>query len=324
MTRRLRAGIVGAGVFGRVHARKYASHTDVSLSGIFDLKPESAQSLAAEFDTSAFQTFDSLLGEIDVLSITTPASSHFELCRHALKAGCSVLVEKPIAATSKEAEELVRLAEELGLVLALGHQERLVLEALGALQFDEAPILIKADRHAVRTGRGVDVPVAHDLLVHDANLVLSIMGGALPAIISAQAGQTGRVDDTITADLGFSGGVRVRLSASRAAPAPRREMLIRCPSGDLKIDFLNGTVTGLDGYSSSILPDPVGLNIDRFIKAVQSGNKANIVSGEEGLSALWLSEMIDAVARSGQTWLREPGHAATSESAESTSSLLVR
>lgn len=309
MSKIVRAGVIGAGVFGRIHAQKYAAHSDTELVGCFDSSTDASRALAKAMNCRSFDRLDTLLEACDIVSVATPATNHFEVAKRALLAGRSTLVEKPLAASFDEASELVALARAQNRILAVGHQERLTLEALGIFALPERPISIEAIRISSNTQRGDDVPVALDLLVHDANLVLTLLGEDRPALVSAGPGSTGRTDSSVIADVGFSSGVRARMSAQRQAPVNRRELNLVYPSGYIRIDFLNRKIEHdlphdlpVIKADRSVFEDPVGENIHRFIQTVTATRKGPAVDGQAGLSAVWLAETIDAVARSGETW----------------------
>lgn len=309
MTEAIRAGLIGAGVFGRWHARKYAAHPGCVLVGVFDINPDVSEKLAGELGATAFQSIDDLCAAVDIVSIASPATTHASAAERALKSGCSVLVEKPLAASVNDARHLIDLASRTGQTLALGHQEWLVLEAMGVFDLDERPTLIESVRSAPTSARGQDVPVAIDLMIHDANLVLSLMDTTRPSIIAANAGSCGDPSQSVTADIGFPGGGRAQLSASRAADSVQREMRLHYPSGDIRVDFLTRQYLNNSSHrlrpqsgSSIAITDPLQENINRFVAAVSASTTSQIVDGEAGLAALWLVDRIDAVARSGIAW----------------------
>src|SRR5579872_3649135 len=163
----LRAAVIGAGVFGRHHAAKYAAIPGVQLTAVADPDAGARARAAADFNVSAVADWHELLGQADLVSICTPATTHAEIVRGFLNHGAHVLVEKPIATTTEEARRLIALARSRGLVLTVGHQERFVVSASGLLQIPGTPQSIECVREGPWTGRGADVSVVLDLMIHD-------------------------------------------------------------------------------------------------------------------------------------------------------------
>jgi len=303
MNSTLRAGVVGAGVFGRHHARKLQADPRVELVGVYDAAFERAQTVAEELGVSAFPRIDALIEAVDALTIASPAVTHANLARPALTAGKHVLIEKPIAVSDLDAEALVALAEARSLVLAIGHQERQVFAAMGLYSAPERPTLIESVRLGPWTGRCTDVSVTLDLMTHDLDLALSLMGEA-PASVAAQGeALQGPSADRIDAQLGFGGGAQARFSASRIAETRDRRMRIVYPSGEVRIDFLarsfeNATPFALnpDFAESETGRDPLGGYVSRVIDAVTGASSRPAFSGREGREVLGLALQVDRAA----------------------------
>ncbi len=206
---KLRAGVVGAGAFGRIHARKYAEDARVHFVGVFDPDDERAGQLADTHGAEAFSSLDALLDAIDVLTVASPPSLHAGAALPALKAGKHVLIEKPLATDAKDGAELVRIAAEKRLVLACGHQERLVFEAMRLFSAPEAPSFIESVREGPWTGRSADVSVTLDLTVHDLDLALRLLGRKPERVTATAKAEHGRAADWIEAKLDFGGAEAV-------------------------------------------------------------------------------------------------------------------
>ena len=153
----MKAGVIGAGVFGGHHARKYAASDRVQLMGVFDVDAERAEMLAAQLNTKAYTDLDALIAACDAVTIASPAVNHYDGVKAALSAGKHVLVEKPLADTAVRGRELIQLARARNLVLQVGHQERFVFNAMGVFDIAEAPRRIAARRMGVRSTRNLDV-----------------------------------------------------------------------------------------------------------------------------------------------------------------------
>ena len=306
MSKQLKAGVIGAGVFGGYHAGKYAAHPDTEISAIFDVDSVQGRALADKFNCAAFTDFAAFIDVIDLASLTSPAVFHGEQAAQLLSAGKSVLVEKPLATNTADGEALIRLSADTGAVLAVGHQERLVFEAMGLFEIPERPKRITATRMGPQSERGTDVSVTLDLLVHDADLVLTLMDETKPKELRAE----GRISysdffDEITAKMMFSQDTEVTLSASRMHEGRDRRMSLEYESGAVEIDFVNRSLTNTTQYelNENFLETPAGQdslgeNIRRFIEAIIDPEKSPAIAGEAGLRALNLALAIDAKAKS--------------------------
>ena len=289
--------MVGGGVFGRHHAAKYMRLPGVTLSAIADPSHEARRQNAMTLRAPVFADWHDLLGQVDIVSVCTPASTHAEIVRAFLSAGTHVLVEKPIATELDEADELVRLAAEIGLVLTVGHQERYVFAQSGLFDHDDAPELVECVRAGPWTGRGADVGVVLDLMIHDLDLVHRLVPGAVTDVNANSRSVHGRLPDEVSAQLTFEGGQRVDLFASRIADARKRSMRLVYADGAIEVDFLTRTVR--NSTSRVIRPlalhDPLGESVAAFVTAVQAGGTA-LVRPEEARHALETALMIEDAA----------------------------
>lgn len=302
ITRPVRVGIVGAGVFGGYHAQKFAHSPHAELIGVMDQRQEAAALVAARAGQGeAFTSLDALAEACDGLVIATPASTHAALARTALEAGRHALVEKPLALTGHEARALAGLALERDLILQVGHQERLVFAAMGLMSIPERPRRIEAIRAAPRSpeGRCEDVSVVFDLMIHDLDLAAELFGGdAIAASGYGRSAHTRLIDEAST-ELVFPDGT-ARLTTSRCAPARRRWMRIDYPSGRVEIDFLTREVLNDTPFDirldvSASLPDPLGAADEAFLAAIQ-GRATSPVAGGVGARAAGLAELVETSA----------------------------
>jgi predicted dehydrogenase len=299
LARPVRAGVVGAGAFGRHHARKYADDPRLQFVGVYDPDAERAQMLADTHSAEAFATLDALLTNIDIVTIASPPSQHAPAALAALLAGKHVLVEKPLATHADAGAEMVRIARERGRVLACGHQERLVFEAMGLLTAPEQPILIESVREGPWTGRSADVSVTLDLMVHDLDLALRLLGEKPSAVAAKARAEFGRAADAVEARLSFE-GAEAAFTSSRVALDRKRTMRAVYPSGEVKIDFLARTFENTtrfplnaDFAATRIGADPLGANVAAFIDAVLGLAPRPAVTGEEALAVLELALDVD-------------------------------
>jgi predicted dehydrogenase len=286
----------------------------VELVGVFDVRPESAREVAAQTGCRAFASIDALADACEALSIVVPAHLHHRVALPLLRQGKHLLIEKPLASTLAEARELIEAAEMQAVVLAVGHVERFS-PALAAVDALPGPIRhLQARRHCpyppVRPGlppRGCEVSVAHDLMIHDLDLCLLLLGGE-PVHVSAY-GQCapGPHADFLAAQLTYADGCVAEISASRLATAPVRELVVAKDSGHVAIDLRTRQATVrrfVDGMVvTTPFPvaqtNPLGDELADFCRAVRSASRPR-TDGNTGLQALSLVEEVITAAQCGQ------------------------
>ena len=303
----LRVGVVGAGVFGGYHANKYKQAEAVEFVGIYDLDKARAEALAAQHGVQAFggDELPSFLARIDAVTIATPAFAHAAVALKALEAGVHVYSEKPLAITIADGHAMVDLAAEKGLVLACGHQERAVFEAMGLYDVPERPLRLEAVRNGTASTRNLDVSVVLDLMIHDLDLAQSL-AGAGPGGMRATAryrtdeGYKAVGADEVTAEVEFENGMMGHFRASRMAEQRERTMRIVYPSGDVNIDLLNRKFENntpfrlnADFAEADIARDPLGTSVFRFLDTVRGVRAVPLCTGKDALKALVLALSID-------------------------------
>ena len=302
MAETLRAGVIGAGVFGGYHAQKWAGFDGVELTAVFDSHPERAKALAAKFGARAFTDLPAFFDAVDVVSITTPAISHGPRALQALKAGKPVYIEKPLAVTPNEADAIVAEAARRGLVVACGFSERVAIEAIGLFAVRDRPLLIEATRLGASSPRNQDVSVVLDLMIHDIDIALRLAGGA-PLTVEAEGvtGATGLLDE-VHAEMTFDSGAVARLHASRVAPAADRRMRIGYPGGTVDIDFVTGDLKNEAGFpldpdfaATPASRDRLNASLARFLAAVR-GEGCVLASAQDGIRTLDLALAVEQAA----------------------------
>ena len=239
---RLQIGIAGAGHFGRYHALKVAASQRATLVGLYDPDEERAKTVGWEAGAPDM-TLPELIAACDALIVAAPADVHHELAANALRAGKHVLVEKPIAATLAQADDLARLAIERGRVLQVGHLERFSA-AYGAL-FGRmgAPLYIEATRIAPFKPRGTDVSVILDLMIHDLDLVLALVDSPIESVDAVGAAVASPHEDIANARIRFISGAVATITASRISARTERRMRIFSQQGYMAADFANRRLT---------------------------------------------------------------------------------
>ncbi len=302
MVETLRAGVVGAGVFGGYHAEKWANLPGARLAAVFDSHPERAEALASRFGGEAFTDFVAFLEAVDLVSVTSPAVSHGARALQVLRAGKPAYIEKPLAVTLADADAIVGEASKRGLIVACGFSERIAFEAIGLRAADARPSMIEATRLGAPSPRNQDVSVVLDLMIHDIDLALVLAGGA-PLTVEAEgtAGATGLLDEA-WAEITFDSGMVARLRASRVAPAADRTMRIGYPSGEVLIDFVrgelvNGSALDLDaGFATTPgSKDRLAVSLGRFLAAVKGDGRV-LADAQDGARALDLALAVEQAA----------------------------
>ncbi len=300
MTETLRGGVIGAGVFGGYHAAQYARLPGVTLSGVFDTHPERAAKVAMPLGGRAFQDLETFLAEVDVVTVASPATHHAAQALAAIAAGKHVYVEKPIAVSVADADRLRAAAARSGLVLACGHQERVVFRAMGLLDIPEQPRLLQAVRHGPASPRSQDVSAVLDLMIHDIDLVLALSAAEPVTAEGEGARGPNGVWDEARAEVTFEDGFTARLDVSRLAPARRRTMRITYPSGEVEIDFVARTFRNTtpfplnpDFADTPAAIDPLGASIEGFLMAVRGQAPRPIVTADEAIRALDLALAVE-------------------------------
>jgi predicted dehydrogenase len=308
----LKAAVIGAGAFGRHHANKYralagATPQDdplaVELFAIADPSPEARAAMAVRHGVPVVADWRDLLGKVDLVSVCSPAITHGEVVRAFLNAGAHVLVEKPIAATMADARELVALSRASGKVLTVGHQERFVFARTGLLDLAETPLEITCWRQGPWTGRGDDVSAVLDLMIHDLDLVHTLVPGPVTDVTAQGFVEYGPHADEVGASVRFACGTVARLETSRVAPARRRGMRAIYADGVVEIDFLTRAVVnttprpfaGLEKGGVLEIGDPLGESVAGFVAAAQSGTDA-LVTPEQACLALQTALMVEEAA----------------------------
>jgi predicted dehydrogenase len=302
---RTRVGVVGVGYLGRYHAQKYANSDKAELVGVCDLNEVSGRAVADEIGCDFFPTHDQLVGRINAVSIVATTSAHYELTKYFLEHDVHVLVEKPMTVTSVEAAELAELASSRKLKLQVGHIERFNPALRSAREGLDRPSFIECHRLAAFTTRGADVNVVLDLMIHDLDVILSLVD-ATPASVSAVgiAALTDHVD-VANARIEFANGAIANVTASRASTRSERKFRVWQDRQYVSIDFGRGVVqkvrslgdwnegeSPLDQKSWSLdKGDALADEIDAFLVAIQTDTEC-LVSGREGHAALALAEMI--------------------------------
>ena len=295
----MRTAVVGVGYLGRFHAQKYASLPNSHLVGVADPSAKARSSVAAELGVAAYADYRELLGHVDAVSIVTPTPMHFEVARNFLDAGASVLVEKPMTVTVAEAESLIELARRANRVLQVGHLERFNAAVQAVQPSLTVPRFIESARLAPFKHRGTDVDVVLDLMIHDIDLILSIVRSPVVAVDAIGSSVFSREVDIANARLRFANGCVANATASRVSMKTERKLRLFQDDAYISVDLHQKVLTvirkggvGADGVPQVAIEentyeqgDALKDEIAAFLESAATGSPP-AVSGEDGLLAL--------------------------------------
>jgi predicted dehydrogenase len=297
---KIRAAVIGVGYLGRFHAQKYAQAQDCELVAVVDARPEAREAVARELGTQALPDYRELIGRVDAVSVVTPTPAHFEIARNFLDAGVHVLVEKPITETPAEARELIALAGARQRLLQVGHLERFNAAILAAEPYLTAPRFIECHRLAPYKERGTDVNVVLDLMIHDIDIVQTIVGAPIAAIDAIGTKVFSDEIDIANARIRFENGCVANATASRVSMKTERKMRVFEDDAYLSLDLQQKILTLIRKRSGPMTPgqlpvtieeqsldqgDALKAEIESFLDCIRAG-RAPVVGGEAGLRAL--------------------------------------
>jgi predicted dehydrogenase len=236
---KLRAAVIGVGYLGNFHVQKYLALPDVDLVAVVETDAERRVEIAQRFDVVAYADFREILRDVDLVSIVVPPDRHFEVAHDFLDAGVHVLVEKPVTETVAQAETLISLASKHQCLFQVGHLERFNPAVIALRDKIAQPQFIGAQRFAPYKARGTEVDVVLDLMIHDIDIVLSLVRAEITSISSSgRSVVTGDID-IAHARIEFADGCIADLAASRASQDQVRAMTIRQANSYISVDFMN-------------------------------------------------------------------------------------
>lgn len=296
----IRAAVIGAGYLGRFHAQKYAQEPGVQLVAVVDPRAESRDALARELGVAACADHRELLGKVDAVSVVTTTPAHFAVAADFLRAGAHVLVEKPITETVEQARELIALAASAQRVLQVGHLERFNPVIVAAERELAGARFIECQRLAPFKERGTDVNVVLDLMIHDIDIVQSIVGRPIESIDAVGTPVFSGAVDIANARLRFEGGCVADVTASRVSLKTERRMRVFRGDAYLSLDLQNRILTVIRKRTETPTAGELPVTIDErsfdqsdalrdeirsFLDCIRS-DRAPLVGGEDGLRAL--------------------------------------
>ena len=252
---KLKIGVIGVGHLGKFHLEKLKSRLDIELIGFFEEDDTRSAFIQSELNVKAFSNCDELLMICDAVTIVTPTVYHFKVAQKAMNLGCHVFIEKPITHTIEEANSLLQQAEKLKKFIQVGHIEQFN-PAMTAIDFNEInPMFIEAHRLSPFPGRGIDVPVVLDLMIHDIGIILSIVKSEVKDVKAFGQAVVSDTTDLANARIEFENGCVVNLTTSRISLKKMRKMRIFQHHRYITIDFLNRIVDDYHLFDEEPLDD---------------------------------------------------------------------
>jgi predicted dehydrogenase len=242
----MKIGLIGCGYLGKIHAKCIKEVKGAEFVGVYDISQETSQEIAAQFATVAYSDLQSLIEHCDVVDIVTDTTTHFELAKKAILAGKHCFIEKPLTAKVEEAEELIALAKKHHVIVQVGHVERYNPAFLSVLPHISKPFYIEAHRLCPFNNRGSDVSVVHDLMIHDIDLILTIMQSEMVDIKATGNKYITESLDFANAKLIFANGGVANITASRVATQPVRKMCIFQPNNYINVNFQDKTAEKIE------------------------------------------------------------------------------
>jgi predicted dehydrogenase len=296
----VKAGVIGVGYLGKFHAQKYAGMEGVELVGVVDMDPVMAGKVAADCGCRAFTDYRELLPQVDAVSIVVPTSYHHQVAIDCIEAGVDILLEKPMTTTLAQADDLIERADAKRLILQVGHLERFNPAVLAMEKSLTVPVFIESSRISTFKNRGVDVDVVLDLMIHDIDIILSIVHSPLKSIHTVGAPVVTATTDIANARLVFENGATANVTVSRIARTTIRKMRIFQPGSYINVDFAgrkvmtiqltddiqeNGAPRQVVEVTSFPASDALKDEIAHFVTCVRDRSEP-LVSGRSGRRAL--------------------------------------
>jgi predicted dehydrogenase len=296
----LRAAVIGVGYLGRFHAQKYAALPGCRLDAVVDARADAAAAVAAETGSRALGDWRELLGKVDCVSIATPTPLHYEVALAFIESGAHVLVEKPVTETVEQAAALVAAAKRGGRVLQVGHLERFNPVVLAAEPLLTVPRFIECQRLAPFKERGTDVNVVLDLMIHDLDLVQSIVGSEITSVDAIGTPVFSQAIDIANARLRFANGCVANATASRVSMKTERKLRLFQDDAYFSLDLQQKILTVIRRQPGEVAEGRLPVSIDEqsfeqgdalkaeigsFLASCR-GERAVAVTGEDGLRAL--------------------------------------
>ncbi|MCH2085324.1 MAG: Gfo/Idh/MocA family oxidoreductase [Saprospiraceae bacterium] len=268
----LKIGVLGVGHLGKIHLKCIQMAQEAyQLVGFYDLNNTMAKKVVEDFGIKRFETIEDLFAAVDVVDIVTPTTTHFELAKKAIEAGKHIFIEKPVTHTLEEAEELVRLAQAKGIKIQVGHVERFNPALLALEESVIDPMFIEAHRLAVFNPRGTDVSVVLDLMIHDLDILLSMVRSPVKSVSASGVAVVSDTPDIANARIEFENGCVANLTTSRISMKQMRKVRLFQKDAYISLDFLDKQAQVIRLYDEESTQIPTAANLMEL--QTQNGKK---------------------------------------------------
>jgi len=299
MSKDIRAGVIGAGRLGNIHARVYSEIPHIELVGVCDIDAHRAGTAGSQYKTKAFGDYRTLLPLVDIVSIATPTSTHFEIAKQAILLGKHVLIEKPITDNLRLARILVRLARRRRIILQVGHVERFNAAFVEVQKMAVNPRFIECHRLSPFPNRSLDIGVVFDLMIHDIDIILGLVRSKVRRIDAIGVSVLTPFEDIANVRLTFRNGCIANLTASRISEEPLRKIRMFLKDTYISLDYQAQEAFCFKKEKTAInktpIPiekeEPIKKEIESFTVCVRN-NRRPVVSGVEAYQALKLATKI--------------------------------
>lgn len=294
--RRIKVGVVGVGHLGSAHARIYNELPEVELVGLADIDSKRVKDLAAQLGTQSYDNHRALLDKVEAVSIVVPTDSHYVVARDFLEKRIHALVEKPVTRTMPEVEDLVRLSQRHNLIFQVGHVERFNAAIIALERLVSSPRFIEVHRLGPYLGRGVEVGVVLDLMIHDLDIILKLVKAEVVKIEAVGVKILTPFEDIANVRLSFSNGAIANVTASRVSEEKMRKIRIFQDDAYISLDYVEQKFSVYRKRDNNIskeevvLPraEPLKEELKDFVRCVQEGRRPR-VPGEEAKEVLELA-----------------------------------
>jgi len=302
---KIRVAVVGVGDFGRNHVRVYRDLADAELAGVVDTNAERARQVGAEFSTAVLPDLAALVGRVDAVSLAVPTVEHARIGCRLLELGIDVLVEKPMAATLAEADELIAAARRNGCVLQVGHLERYNPAVVAVEKIVSRPLFFEVHRLGVFSPRSLDIDVVYDVMIHDLDILLALVGAPVTDLKAVGVPVLSDKMDIAHARIEFESGAVANLTASRVSTERVRKMRFFQQHEYISVDYTRqdalrvrvrqpGPQPQFDFEKVPVQPEePLRAELRAFLGAVRM-REAPRVDGAAGRRALELADRVVA------------------------------
>jgi predicted dehydrogenase len=310
---KLHVGVVGVGYLGQHHARIYSELKNAELVGVVDVDFDRAKEIAKKFKTQAFKNHEELFGKVDAVSIVAPTVHHHALAKAFFEAGSDVLLEKPITVTVEEADELIEVSDAKGCIFQVGHLERFNSAVVKMVEMTTSPKFIECNRLSPFPDRSTDVDVVLDLMIHDIDIIMSLVKSPLKDIHAVGIAVISKNVDIANARIEFESGCVANITSSRVSLKKERKIRLFQPDTYISLNYQDQEVYAyhripnkkdpegkpdiIGGKVKVVKEEPLKAELEAFLASVRDRSRP-LVSGREGRDALKVAMLVQQEIKS--------------------------